>query len=77
MPKEIKSILPEKKERAYVGSYEQGYNQALTEIEALLPDMLALIREEIENDVIVMEKQNGAWRGEIICKIDDILNIVK
>jgi hypothetical protein len=77
MPKEIKSILPEKKERAYVGSYEQGYNQALTEIEALLPDMLALIREEIEEEVKVIIKEDGIWEGKTLCDIDDILNILK
>jgi len=50
MLSKLKSILPEKKERDYVLSYEDGYNNCLKEIEALLPDMLALIREEIEKE---------------------------
>jgi hypothetical protein len=59
--------------------HDIGYNQALTEIEALLPDMLALIREEIEG-----EKRNypfcddtADWRRGYTEAIDDILNIVK
>jgi hypothetical protein len=91
MLNKLKSILPEKKEtykktniitepdKAFQNHQNIGYNQALTEIEALLPDMLALIREEIEG-----EKSNypfcddtADWRRGYTEAIDDILNILK
>jgi len=55
MLNKLKSILPGQMPTLQFNevdhSFGLGFNQALTEIEALLPDMLALIREEIEKEM--------------------------
>jgi hypothetical protein len=99
MLNKLKSILPEKRNTphcepiAELKGHHIGYNEALTEIEALLPDMLALIREEIEKKRITDKKGiiemvfGNKRKDEIRCHtnmdvgynkaLDDILNILK
>jgi len=61
MLNKLKSILPGQMPTLQFNevdhSFGLGFNQALTEIEALLPDMLALIREEIETKLIIHSKK--------------------
>jgi len=83
MLNKLKSILPEKIGKNYIDKearhFGQGWNECLNNTEALIPDMLALIREEIEG-----EKSNypfcddtADWRRGYTEAIDDILNILK
>ena len=55
MLNKLKSILPEKRKimTNHIRNRHEnkGYDECLIEIEALLPDMLALIREEIEKGI--------------------------
>jgi hypothetical protein len=85
MLSKLKSILPEKIGKNYIDKeaeyFGQGWNECLNNVEALLPDMLALIREEIKkvkNPFICCYGKNSDCEhcaSDIMKK--DILNILK
>ena len=77
MLSKLKSLLPEIKEKAYVLSFEQGYNQALEEIEALLPDMLALIREEYEQRILEIEKIHQEEIKKLLDKMGSVKDEIR
>jgi len=81
MLNKLKSILPEKDnfgelKNKFTHEEAIGYNECIKDVEALLPDMLALIREEIE-DKKYSEPMCDEHFGGYNEALDDILNILK
>lgn len=90
MLNKLKSLLPEKgnwKEiyKRFTHEEARGYNECIKDIEALLPDILTLIREEIGKMKYETYPNSEVenWKDKSKCldyhnkAIDDILNILK
>jgi len=81
IPQEIQDLMPERKKVPKEGSYSAreavtigskiGFNQALTEVEAVLPKMLALAEKRGAEEVYKQGYNQGHFDGSMNAKYDD------